>query len=130
MVVGCLYLPNGNPAPGPKFNYKLRWFERLTIYAKALLESGASAVLAGDFNVMPTDLDVYAPERWVDDALFRPEVRDAYRRLVEQGWADALRALHPDEPIYTGSSRQQHILHRWVDGRLLDRRAQIPKIIN
>jgi exodeoxyribonuclease III len=101
MVVGCLYLPNGNPAPGPKFDYKLRWFERLTSYAKALLESGAPAVLAGDFNVMPTDLDVYAPERWVDDALFRPEVRDAYRRLVAQGWTDALRALHPAERIYT-----------------------------
>ena len=95
MLVGCLYLPNGNPAPGPKFDYKLRWFERLTSYAETLLESGAPAVLAGDFNVMPTDLDVYAPERWVDDALFRPEVRDAYRRLVEQGWTDALRALHP-----------------------------------
>src|SRR5438876_10613207 len=101
MLVGCLYLPNGNPAPGPKFDYKLRWFERLTGYAKALLESGAPAVLAGDFNVMPTDLDVYAPERWVDDALFRREVRHAYRGLVAQGWTDALRALHPDEPIYT-----------------------------
>jgi exodeoxyribonuclease-3 len=89
-------------APGPKFDYKLRWFERLTGYAQTLLESGATAVLAGDFNVMPTDLDdVYAPERWVDDALFRPEVRDAYRRLVAQGWTDALRALHPDEQIYT-----------------------------
>ena len=64
---------------------KLRWFERLTIYAKALLESGAPVVLAGDVNVMPTDIDVYAPERWVDDALFRPEVREAYRHLVEQG---------------------------------------------
>src|SRR5712675_2781976 len=101
MLVGCLYLPNGNPAPGPKFDYKLRWFERLTSYAKTFLESGALAVLAGDFNVMPTDLDVYAPERWVDDALFRPEVRDAYRRLVAQGWTDALRVLHPDERIYT-----------------------------
>jgi exodeoxyribonuclease-3 len=101
MLVGCLYLPNGNPAPGPKFDYKLRWFERLTGYAQILLESGAPAVLAGDFNVMPTDLDVYAPERWVDDALFRPEVRGAYRRLVEQGWTDALRALHPEERIYT-----------------------------
>jgi exodeoxyribonuclease-3 len=101
MIIGCLYLPNGNPAPGPKFDYKLRWFERLTSYAKTLLASGAPAVLAGDFNVMPTDLDVYAPERWVDDALFRPEVRDAYRRLVAQGWTDALRALHPDERIYT-----------------------------
>jgi exodeoxyribonuclease III len=101
LIVGCLYLPNGNPAPGPKFDYKLRWFERLTSYAQTLLDSGAPAVLAGDFNVMPTDLDVYAPERWVDDALFRPEVRDAYRRLVEQGWTDALRALHPGERVYT-----------------------------
>src|SRR6201981_3397383 len=101
MLVGCLYLPNGNPAPGPKFDYKLRWFERLTDYAKAVLQSGAPAVLAGDFNVMPTDLDVYAPERRVDDALFRPEVREAYRRLVAQGWTDALRALHPDERLYT-----------------------------
>jgi hypothetical protein len=80
------------PAPGPKFDYKLRWLERLTSYAQILLESGAPVVLAGDFKVMPTELDVYAPERWVDDALFRPEVRDAYCRLVEQGWTDALRA--------------------------------------
>ena len=101
MIVGCLYLPNGNPAPGPKFDYKLRWFERLTSYAETLLASGEPVVLAGDYNVMPTDLDVYAPERWVDDALFRPEVREAYRRLVAQGWTDALRALHPDERIYT-----------------------------
>jgi exodeoxyribonuclease III len=101
LIVGSLYLPNGNPAPGPKFDYKLRWFERLTDYAKALLDSGAPAILAGDFNVMPTDLDVYAPERWVDDALFRPETREAYRRLVAQGWTDAVRALHPGERIYT-----------------------------
>ena len=101
IVVGCLYLPNGNPALGPKFDYKLRWFERLTKHAKTLLDSGGPVVLAGDFNVMPTDLDVYAPERWVDDALFRPEVRKAYRQLVEQGWTDALRALHPHERIYT-----------------------------
>jgi exodeoxyribonuclease-3 len=101
LIVGCLYLPNGNPAPGPKFDYKLRWFERLTSYAETLLASGVPAILAGDFNVMPTDLDVYAPERWVDDALFRPEVREAYRRLVAQGWTDTLRALHPGERIYT-----------------------------
>jgi len=101
MIVGCLYLPNGNPAPGPKFDYKLRWFDRLTEHAKNLLATGDPVVLAGDYNVRPTDLDVYAPERWVDDALFRPEVRDAYRRLVEQGWTDALRALHPGERIYT-----------------------------
>lgn len=101
VLIGCLYLPNGNPAPGPKFDFKLRWFERLATHAETLLASGAPAVLAGDYNVMPTDLDVYKPERWVDDALFRPEVRDAYRRLVAQGWTDALRTLHPDERIYT-----------------------------
>jgi len=101
LLVGCLYLPNGNPAPGPKFEYKLRWFERLTAHATALLVKETPAVLAGDYNVMPTDLDVYRPERWLDDALFRPEVRGAYRRLVAQGWTDALRSLHPGERIYT-----------------------------
>src|SRR5438552_9076125 len=101
MIVGCLYLPNGNPAPGPKFEYKLRWFGRLAEHARSLLATGEPVVLAGDFNVMPTELDVYAPERWVDDALFRPEVREAYRSLVGQGWTDALRALHPGERIYT-----------------------------
>jgi exodeoxyribonuclease-3 len=101
LVIGCLYLPNGNPAPGPKFDYKLRWFDRLATHAKALLTSGKPVVLAGDYNVMPTDLDVYKPERWIDDALFRPEVRDAYRRLVAQGWTDAIRTLHPGARIYT-----------------------------
>jgi exodeoxyribonuclease III len=101
IIVGCLYLPNGNPAPGPKFDYKLRWFGRLSAHAEGLLASSLPVVLAGDYNVMPTDLDVYAPERWVDDALFRSEVREAYRRLVAQGWTDALRKLHPGERIYT-----------------------------
>ena len=101
ILVGCVYLPNGNPAPGPKFDYKLRWFERLTKHAADLLTRGDQVVLAGDFNVMPTDLDVYKPERWLDDALFRPEVRAAYRDLLAQGWTDALRKLHPDERIYT-----------------------------
>jgi exodeoxyribonuclease-3 len=101
LTVGCIYLPNGNPAPGPKFDYKLRWFERLSKHAKGLLAGGGAVVLAGDYNVMPTDLDVYAPERWADDALFRPEVREAYRLLVAQGWTDALRKLHPGERIYT-----------------------------
>ena len=101
VLVGCLYLPNGNPAPGPKFDYKLRWFDRLKAYAADLLAHDIPVVLAGDFNVMPTDLDVYKPERWRDDALFRPEVRDAYAELVAQGWTDCLRALHPDERIYT-----------------------------
>lgn len=101
IVVACLYLPNGNPAPGPKFEYKLRWFERLTARAARLLEHDTPAILIGDFNVMPTELDVYKPERWVDDALFRPETRAAFRTLVAQGWADAIRMLHPDEKIYT-----------------------------
>jgi exodeoxyribonuclease-3 len=101
VLVGCLYLPNGNPAPGPKFAFKLAWFERFIAHAADLLETGAPVVLAGDFNVMPTDLDVYKPERWRDDALFRPEVRAAFRRLLDQGWTDAIRKLHPDERIYT-----------------------------
>ena len=101
VLIGCLYLPNGNPAPGPKFDYKLRWFDRLAAHAAELLATGMPVVLAGDFNVMPTELDVYRPERWVDDALFRPEVREAFHRLLAQGWTDALRALHPGERIYT-----------------------------
>ena len=101
VLIGGLYLPNGNPAPGPKFDYKLRWFERLIKHAAKLLDSGAPVVLAGDFNVMPTERDVYKPERWLDDALFRPEVREAYHRLLAQGWTDALRTMHPDETIYT-----------------------------
>jgi len=101
VLVGCLYLPNGNPAPGPKFDYKLAWFDAFSSYAQRLLGRNIPAVLAGDYNVMPTDLDVYKPERWVDDALFRPEVRDAFHRLGAQGWTDALRTLHPGERIYT-----------------------------
>ena len=101
MLVGCLYLPNGNPAPGPKFDYKLKWFDRLIVRAAELLDTGAPVVLAGDFNVMPTELDVYKPERWVDDALFRTETRAAFHRLLEQGWCDALRTMHPGERICT-----------------------------
>ena len=101
VVVGCLYLPNGNPAPGPKLEYKLAWFERLKLHAAKLLEFNLPVVLAGDYNVMPTELDVYKPERWVDDALFRPEVREAFHNLVAQGWTDAIRKLYPEEVIYT-----------------------------
>ena len=101
ILIGGLYLPNGNPKPGPKFDYKLRWFDRLIDHAAELLGSGAPVMLAGDFNVMPTDLDVYKPERWLDDALFAPEVKTAFFRLLEQGWTDALRTLHPGEVIYT-----------------------------
>ena len=101
IIVAGLYLPNGNPRPGPKFDYKLAWFERLHAHAADLLASKVPVVLAGDFNVMPTELDVYKPERWVDDALFAPEVREAFAALVAQGWTDALRTLHPGERIYT-----------------------------
>jgi exodeoxyribonuclease-3 len=101
VVVGCLYLPNGNPAPGPKFAYKLAWFAAFTTYAAALLARGVPTVLAGDYNVMPTELDAYKPERWVDDALFRPEVRAAFHALLAQGWVDALRTMHPGERIST-----------------------------
>ena len=101
VVIAGLYLPNGNPKPGPKFDYKIRWFERLVAHAAELIQSGAPVILAGDFNVMPTALDVYKPERWVDDALFAPEARDAFARLLAQGWTDALRHLHPDAVIYT-----------------------------
>lgn len=101
IVVCCLYLPNGNPAPGPKFDYKLRWFERLAKRAETLLAFDTPVLLVGDFNVMPTELDVYKPERWQDDALFRPEVRKAFHELVAQGWTDAIRTLYPDEKIYT-----------------------------
>jgi len=101
IIIGCLYLPNGNPAPGPKFDYKLRWFERLTAHAAELFASGKPVILTGDYNVMPTGLDVYKPERWVDDALFRPETREAFHTLVAQGWTDAIRKLYPTETIYT-----------------------------
>lgn len=101
VVIGCLYLPNGNPAPGPKFDYKLKWFERLTAHARELVASGKPVILTGDFNVMPANLDVYKPERWLNDALFRPEVRDAFHSLTAQGWTDAIRKLYPDEKIYT-----------------------------
>jgi exodeoxyribonuclease-3 len=131
ILIGCLYLPNGNPAPGPKFDYKLRWFERLIDHAADLLALDTPVVLAGDYNVMPTDLDVYAPERWLDDALFRPEIRDAFHRLTAQGWLDALRALYPGERIYTfwdyfrnryarnAGLRIDHLLlSPWLAGRL------------
>ncbi|WP_276481063.1 exodeoxyribonuclease III [Paraflavitalea pollutisoli] len=101
ITIGCLYLPNGNPAPGPKFDYKLKWFERLQVHAQSLLAQKKPVILTGDYNVMPTELDVYKPERWVEDALFRPETRAAFAKLAAQGWTDALRTLHPDETIYT-----------------------------
>ncbi|MGE8398770.1 MAG: exodeoxyribonuclease III [Burkholderiales bacterium] len=101
LIIGCLYLPNGNPQPGPKFDYKLRWFQCLIHHAASLQKSGHPAVLAGDFNVVPTDFDIYNPRSWLKDALLQPETRDCYQRLLNQGWTDALRHLHPDERVYT-----------------------------
>jgi len=101
LVVGCLYLPNGNPAPGPKYDYKLRWLDRFITHAAELVNSASPVVLAGDYNVIPTERDVYKPERWVDDALFRVEIREAFARLTKQGWTDSIRTLHPDAQIYT-----------------------------
>ena len=101
MIIGCLYLPNGNPAPGPKFDYKLAWFKRLATHAKKLLKHNVPVMLVGDYNVIPTELDVYKPESWKKDALFFPESRTAYKKLVAQGWTDAIRTLYPDEKIYT-----------------------------
>ncbi len=101
VVIGCLYLPNGNPQPGPKFDYKLAWFDRLIGHARVLFDSGRPVVLAGDYNVVPTDFDIYDPRSWKKDALLQPQTRAAFERLLSQGWTDALRALHPDERIYT-----------------------------
>ncbi|MCY0986861.1 exodeoxyribonuclease III [Nannocystis sp. ILAH1] len=101
VLVGCLYLPNGNPQPGPKFDYKLAWFDRLIAHAATLCNAGIPAVLAGDFNVVPTDADIYNPKSWRKDALLQPESRARYTKLLSQGWLDSLRHLHPDEPMFT-----------------------------
>lgn len=101
VIVTSLYLPNGNPQPGPKFDYKLAWFERLQAHAAELYASGLPVVLAGDYNVVPTDLDIYPTKSWNDDALLQPQSRAAYQKLLDQGWLDAIRAQHPTERVYT-----------------------------
>ncbi len=101
ILYGCLYAPNGNPQPGPKFDYKLAWMKRLHTHAATLLKSGAPVILAGDFNVAPTSLDIYPTKSWDTDALIQPAVRGAYARLLKQGWTDALRTLSRDERVYT-----------------------------
>ena len=113
LVVASIYLPNGNPQPGPKFDYKLAWFERLIGYAQPLCASGKPVVLAGDFNVVPTNADIYNAWLWRFDAVMQPQSRDAYRRLLAQGWVDAIRELHPHERIYTF----------WVNARAFQRNA-------
>ena len=101
VMVGCLYAPNGNPQPGPKFDYKLAWLERFTRHAADLYSSGVPVVLAGDYNVVPTEADIYPTTSYDDDALVQPESRTAFRRLLGQGWTDSLRAHHPTQRIYT-----------------------------
>jgi exodeoxyribonuclease-3 len=101
VVIGCLYLPNGNPQPGPKFDYKLSWFECFNAHAKKLFACGLPVVLAGDYNVVPTDADIYNPASWRTDALLQPESRDAFAALMKQGWHDAIKACHPDRVPYT-----------------------------
>jgi len=112
VLVASIYLPNGNPQPGPKFDYKLAWFARLQARARELLAQGVPTVLAGDYNVVPTDQDIYNPASWLDDALLQPESRTAYRELLAQGWIDAIRDRHPDDfSIYTF---WDYLRNRWL----------------
>jgi exodeoxyribonuclease-3 len=114
IVVGCIYLPNGNPQPGPKFEYKLAWFDRLIKHAKGLRKLKAPVVLAGDYNVVPTEFDIYENHSYADNALLQPESRRAYARLLKQGWTDALRELHPGERVFTYWS---YLRHRWPNDK-------------
>ncbi len=133
VVVGCLYLPNGNPQPGPKFDYKLAWFDRLIAHAAPLFDAAEPVVLAGDYNVVPTDDDIYNPKSWRKDALLQPGSRERYACLLDQGWVDAIRARHPEERVYTfwdyfrkhwerdAGLRIDHLLlNRALAGRLVD----------
>ncbi|WP_316181890.1 MULTISPECIES: exodeoxyribonuclease III [unclassified Bradyrhizobium] len=101
IVIGCLYLPNGNPQPGPKFDHKLAWFKRLHKHAADFIKDDLPVVLAGDYNVAPDTLDIYPTKSWDKDALVQPKSRAAYKALVDQGWCDAIRMLHPDAPMFT-----------------------------
>jgi exodeoxyribonuclease III len=134
VLIASIYAPNGNPHPGPKFDYKLQWMERLIAHAAELAATGAPIALAGDFNVVPSDLDIYKTKSWDRDALLQPAPRAAYRRLLKQGWKDAVRELRPEEPMYTfwdykfnrwardGGLRIDHIL---VSPALTDRLADV-----
>lgn len=101
VLICCVYVPNGNPRPGPKFDDKLDWLRRLGQHTATLIDAKIPAVLAGDFNIIPTDLDVYKPERWTDDALFHRDVRRIFKRLCAKGWTDALRDRYSDKRIFT-----------------------------
>jgi exodeoxyribonuclease-3 len=118
ILIGCLYVPNGNPQPGPKFDHKLKWFKRLAAHARKLLKAGVPVVLAGDFNVAPTEIDIYPTRSWDDDALIQPASRAAYARLVKQGWTDTLRELYSEQRIYTFWHYMRHRFERDAGLRL------------
>jgi exodeoxyribonuclease-3 len=127
VLIASIYLPNGNPNPGPKFAYKLAWLERLIAHAAELAAADAPVVLAGDFNVAPTDADIYQPNHWQGDALVDPKARAAFARLLEQGWIDALRAVHPEGPSWTFWA---YLRNRWPTdkGLRLDHLLLSPKL--
>ena len=127
MLVTSLYAPNGNPQPGPKFAYKLAWMERLLAHAAELYAEDVPVVLAGDFNVVPTERDIYPSKSYAKNALVQPEPRALFRRLLDQGWVDAIRTLHPDQPMYTF---WDYLRNRWprdaglrLDHLLLSKKA-------
>lgn len=101
ILICCMYVPNGNPTPGPKLEYKMSWLQRLLKRAEVLSTFDMPVMLIGDFNIIPTEIDVYKPERWTKDALFLPEVRDVYQQLIASDWTDAIRLLYPRDVIYT-----------------------------
>jgi len=129
VLIACIYLPNGNPQPGPKFSYKLSWFERLIEHAAALHAMRLPVVLGGDYNVVPTDTDIYPTKSWAKDALLQPKSRTAFRRLLDQGWTDALRTIHPAGPLYTFWNYKRD---RWTRdaGLRLDHILMSPNLAN
>jgi exodeoxyribonuclease-3 len=114
VLIASIYLPNGNPQPGPKFAYKLAWFERLITHAAELMAANVPVVLAGDYNVVPTEADIWPGHHEQDNALLQPETRAAYRRLLDQGWTDALRTLQPEGPLWTFWG---YLRHRWPNDK-------------
>jgi exodeoxyribonuclease-3 len=118
IIVTSLYLPNGNPQPGPKFDYKLDWFKRLRTHAAKFIKQDIPVVLAGDYNVAPTPLDIYSTKSWDKDALIQPKSRAAFQALVRQGWTDAIRTLHPSMPMFTFWDYKRNRWHRDAGLRL------------
>ncbi len=114
VLIASIYLPNGNPNPGPKFEYKMAWFERLLEHTDGLMAAGVPVVLAGDYNVVPTEVDIYQPNSWAGDALVDPAARAAFQQLLDQGWTDSLRAVQPDGPLWTFWS---YLRNRWPNDK-------------